>query len=270
MKGRLADVDLAYDVSGASQSPTLLLVHGFPHDRALWAPQMHALSAAYQCVAVDLRGFGDSSSAPPYSMEQYADDLAALLDAIGVRRAVIAAISMGGYVAFAMWRRHADRVSGFVFVDTRAGADSDAVRARRLECITRVQAEGVSAVSESLVSDQLGTTTRARHPELESTVIAMARRQSENGLVGALTAALARPDASDTLCTITVPTMFVVGDEDTIAPRAEAERMHALVPGSRLEVIRGAGHLSNLERPAAFNAVVSEWAATVCDAAPAP
>jgi len=267
MKCRLATVDLAYDVSGASQNPTLLLVHGFPHDRTLWAPQMHALSAAYQCVAVDLRGFGESSSAPPYSMDQYADDLAALLDAIGVRRAVIAAISMGGYIAFAMWRRHADRVNGFVFVDTRAGADSDTARARRHEWITRVQAEGVPAMAEGLVADQLGATTRARHPELEAIVVAMARRLSEDGLIGSLTAAMARPDSSDTLATITVPTMFVVGDEDTIAPRGESERMQTLVSGSRLEVIRGAGHVSNLERPAAFNALVSEWAATACDTA---
>jgi len=267
MKCRLANVDLAYDVSGASQNPTLLLVHGFPHDRTLWAPQMHALSAVYQCVTVDLRGFGESSSAPPYSMDQYADDLAALLDAIGVRRAVIAGISMGGYVAFAMWRRHAARVIGFVFVDTRAGSDSEAVRARRREWIARVQAEGVSAVSETLVADQLGATTLTRHPELESTVLAMARRASEDGVIGALTAAMSRPDSSDMLGTITVPTMFVVGDEDTIAPRAESENMRTRVPGSRIEVIRGAGHLSSLERPAAFNTLVSEWAAAACDTA---
>src|SRR6185437_5003959 len=143
----------------------------------------------------------------------------------------------------------------------RAGSDSEAVRARRREWIARVQAEGVSAVSETLVADQLGATTRARHPELESTVLAMARRGSEDGVIGALTAAMARPDFSDTLGTITVPTMFVVGDEDTIAPRAESDKMRALVPGSRLEVIHRAGHLSSLERPAAFNALVSEWAA---------
>lgn len=270
MKCRLANVDLAYDVAGASQSPTLLLVHGFPHDRTIWAPQMRALSAAYQCVAVDLRGFGESSSAPPYSMDQYADDLAALLDAIGVRRAAIAGVSMGGYVSFAMWRRHADRVNGFVFVDTRAGADSDTVRARRQEWIARVHAEGVAAMSETLAAGQLGTTTRTRHPELEPTVVAMARRMSEEGLIGALAAAMGRPDSTDALATITVPTMFVVGDEDTIAPRSESERMQSLVAGSRLEVIHGAGHLSNLERPAAFNALVSEWAATTCDTAPAP
>ncbi len=270
MKCRLANVDLAYDLSGASQNPTLLLVHGFPHDRTLWAPQMRALSAAYQCVAADLRGFGESSSAPPYSMDQYADDLAALLDAIGVRRAVIAGISMGGYVAFAMWRRHADRVNGFVFVDTRAGPDSEAAQARRREWIARVEAEGVSAVSDTLVGDQLGATTRTRHPELESTVLAMARRMSEEGVIGALTAAMLRSDSSDTLATITAPTLFVVGDEDTIAPRGESEQMRTLVPGSRLEVIRGAGHLSNLERPAAFNALVSQWAATACDTAHAP
>ncbi len=269
MKCRLADVDLEYDVSGASRSPTLLLVHGFPHDRTLWAPQMHALSGTYRCVAVDLRGFGESSSAPPYSMDQYADDLAALLDTIGVERAVVAGLSMGGYIAFAMWRRHARRVQGFVLVDTRAGADSDTVRARRREMIALVRAGGVSAIPARLAAAQLGASTRTRQPELESTVLAMARRASDGGVLGALDAMMARPDSADTLATVTVPTLIVVGDEDILAPPLEAEQLHALVSGSRLDVIRGAGHLSNLERPAAFNAVVSAFAATACDTAQA-
>lgn len=269
MKCRLADVDLEYDMSGASGSPTLLLVHGFPHDRALWAPQMHALSGTYQCVAVDLRGFGESSGAPPYSIDQYADDLAALLDAIGVERAVVAGLSMGSYIAFAMWRRHAHRVQAFVLVGTRPGADSDAVRARRSEIVTLVRAGGVSALPAKLAAAQLGASTRARQPELESAVLAMARRASEGGVLGALDAMMARPDSTNTLASITVPTLVLVGDEDILAPPVEAEQVHALVPGSRLDVIRGAGHLSNMERPAAFNAAVSAFAATVCDAAQA-
>jgi len=269
MKCRLADVDLAYDVTGASHNPTLLFVHGFPHDRTLWAPQMHALSAAYQCVSVDVRGFGESSAAPPYSMDQYADDLAALLDAIGVRRALIAGLSMGGYIAFAMWRRHASRVNGFVLADTRAGADTGATIATRRGWIERLRAEGVAAVSTSLIAGQLGATTRARHPELETAVLSMARRASEDGLAGALDAMIARPDSMHMLATITAPTLIVVGGEDTIAPYAESDAMHARIAGSRLEVVRGAGHLSSLERPAAFNALVSQWAATMCDAAPA-
>lgn len=269
MKCRLADVDLAYDVSGASGSPTLLLVHGFPHDRTLWAPQMHALSNAYRCIAVDLRGFGESSSAPPYSMDQYADDLAALLDAIGVERAVVGGLSLGGYIAFALWRRHAHRIQGLVLADTRARADSADARARRRETIELLREGGVSALPAHGTALQLGESTRARQPELESTVLSMSRRASAAGLIGALEAMMARPDSSRTLSTITVPTLVVVGDEDIFAPPAEAEEMHALIPGSRLDVIRGAGHLSNLERPAAFNAIVSAWATTACDAAEA-
>jgi 3-oxoadipate enol-lactonase len=269
MKCRLADVDLEYDVSGATRSPTLLLVHGFPHDRTLWAPQMHALSGTYQCVAVDLRGFGESGSAPPYSMDQHADDLAALLDAIGVERAVVAGLSMGGYIATAMWRRHAQRVQGFVLADTRAGADTDTVRVRRSEMMALVRGGGVSALPAQLAAAQLGASTRARQPELESAVLAMARRASEDGVLGALDAMMARPDSTNTLASITVPTLIVVGDEDILAPPVEAEQIHALVSGSRLDVIRGAGHLSNMERPAAFNAVVSAFAATICDTAQA-
>ena len=269
MKCRLADVDLEYDVSGATRSPTLLLVHGFPHDRTLWAPQMHALSGTYQCVAVDLRGFGESGSAPPYSMDQHADDLAALPDAICVKRAMVAGLSMGGYIAPAMWRRHAQRVQGFVLADTRAGADTEMVRVRRSEMIALVRGGGVSALPAQLAAAQLGASTRARQPELESAVLAMARRASEDGVLGALDAMMARPDSTNTLASITVPTLIVVGDEDILAPPVEAEQIHALVPGSRLDVIRGAGHLSNMERPAAFNAVVSAFAATICDTAQA-
>jgi len=268
MKCRLADVDLEYDVSGTSRSPTLLLVHGFPHDRTLWAPQMHALSAIYRCVAVDVRGFGESSAAPPYSMDQYADDFAALLDAIGVERAVVAGLSMGGCIAFAMWRRHAHRVQAFIFAGTRAGADSDAVRARRREMIELVREGGVSAIPMQHAAAQLGATTRARQPEIESAVRAMSRRASDDGVTGALGAMMARPDSSSTLSTISVPTLVVVGDEDVLAPPVESERVHALVPGSRLDVIRGAGHVSNMERPAAFNAIVGAWAAA-CDTAQA-
>lgn len=269
MKCRLAGVDIEYDVSGESRSPTLLLVHGFPHDRTLWAPQMHALSGTYRCVAVDLRGFGESSSAPPYAMDQYADDLAALLDAIGVERAVVAGLSMGSYIAFALWRRHAHRVQSFILADTRAGADTDLVRARRTEMIALVRAGGVSGLPAQLAAAQLGASTRARQPELETTVLAMSRRATADGVIGALEAMMARPDSSSTLPTITVPTLIIAGQEDILAPPVEAEQMHALVPGSRLEVIQGAGHLSNMERPAAFNAVVSTWAATACDPAEA-
>src|SRR3954463_12248679 len=97
----------------------------------MWAPQVSALVERCRCVAADFRGFGDSSVMPPYSMEQYADDLAHLLDVLHIEKVVFCGISMGGYVGFAFWRRHKHRVRAFVLADTRASADSDEGLGRR-------------------------------------------------------------------------------------------------------------------------------------------
>src|SRR6185436_15684051 len=115
-------LEIAYDDVGTGIP--MVFIHGFPHNRALWAPQVNALVDRARCLAPDLRGFGDSMAAPPYSMDQYADDVVALMDAAKVERAIIAGLSMGGYVAFALWRRHRARVRALVLADTRAGADT--------------------------------------------------------------------------------------------------------------------------------------------------
>ena len=120
-----ANAPLAHDDAGAGTP--LLLLHGFPHDRALWAPQRPALAARARVIAPDLRGFGASAAlgSPPVTMDGHADDVAALLDALSIERAIVGGLSMGGYIAFALWRRHRARVAGLVLADTRAGADSD-------------------------------------------------------------------------------------------------------------------------------------------------
>jgi 3-oxoadipate enol-lactonase len=114
-------------------------------------------------------------------------------------------------------------------------------------------------VAEKQVIGLLGKTTRARHPDLVRSVQMMAEQGSIDGIVGVLEALMARPDSTATLPTISVPTLVIVGDEDVLAPPKEARAMQASIPGSRLEVIAEAGHLSSVERPAAFNAVLSEF-----------
>ena len=127
------DVEIGYDDLGAGDP--IVFLHGFPHSRALWAPQINALVDRARCIAPDLRGFGESTAAPPFTMDQYADDVAALLDALHIERAVICGLSMGGYVALAFWRRHRARVRGLVLMDTRAGADSPETRIKRNDMI---------------------------------------------------------------------------------------------------------------------------------------
>jgi 3-oxoadipate enol-lactonase len=101
-------IEIGYDDVGSGVP--MLLIHGFPHHRGLWSPQVNALVDRARCIAPDLRGFGETTASPPYSMDQYADDLASLMDTARVDRAVIAGLSMGGYIAFAFWRRHRARV----------------------------------------------------------------------------------------------------------------------------------------------------------------
>lgn len=252
-----ATLEIAYDDVGAGLS--VVLLHGFPHDRSLWAPQRNALVDRARCITPDLRGFGQTPAAPPFTIERYADDVACLLDALHVERAVIGGLSMGGYVALAFWRRHRARVRALILADTRATADDDAARAKRRELIAVARADGSAAVAERAIVGMVGKRTRERSPALVEAVRDMLAAAPVEGVVGALEAMMARPDSTPLLATIDVPTLVVVGDEDVLAPEREARAMQSAIRGSRLEVIAGAGHLSNLERPAAFNHVLAEF-----------
>jgi pimeloyl-ACP methyl ester carboxylesterase len=192
-------------------------------------------------------------------MDQYADDVAALLDTLGGEPAVVVALSMGGYVAFALWRRHRDKVRALVLADTRASADTDEGREKRRRLVEVARARGSGTVAEMQIASMVGETTRRRRPEVVETVRAMMAAAPADGIVGALEAMMARPDSTSTLSTIDVPTLIVVGEEDALTPPSDAQSMHDRIRGSRLEVIAQAGHICNLERPAAFNHVVSEF-----------
>lgn len=237
----------------------VVLLHAFPLNRTMWEPQIAALFGECRCIVPDLRGFGESPRGGPYSMDRHADDVAALLDVLQVERAVVGGLSMGGYVALAMWRRHRDRVRALMLADTRAGADTAEGRQKRDDLIAVARKEGSSGVAERQITGLVGKSTREKQPELVDRVRSIMDGESEEGIIGALEAMKGRPDSTALLGEIDVPTLVVVGDEDTVTPPKEARAMHEAIRGSRLEIIPGAGHLSNLERPAAFNAALSDF-----------
>ena len=257
MIARLEGADIAYDDIGRGEP--VVFLHGFALDRTMWAAQTTALAGYYRCIAVDARGFGQSPPAAPFSIDRYADDVAGVLDGLVVERAVIVGLSMGGYVAFALWRRHPGRVRGLVLADTRATVDPPDTRERRRELMDVARTVGPRGVAERQIVGVLGKTTRERRPDIVETVRGIMTRASVDGIVGALDAMLGRPDSTPTLATIAVPTLVIAGDEDVITPAKDARALHAAIPGSRLEILAGAGHLSSIERPAAFNAVLSEF-----------
>lgn len=244
----------------------VVFLHGFPHDRTLWTAQRRALASRTRAIVPDLRGFGESTTRGPYSMDQYADDLAGLLDVLGVREAVVCGLSMGGYVAMAFWRRHATRVRALVLCDTKASPDTDEARGARDEAIALVKSEGVSTLANKQLERMVGATTHAQRPDVVETVRAMMARQPEAGVIGALTALRDRPDSRPTLQAVSVPVLVLVGSEDVLTPPTDAQAMLALLPADtphRLDVVADAGHAICVERPAAVTFALHEFLATL-------
>jgi 3-oxoadipate enol-lactonase len=250
-------LELAYDDVGTGLP--VVFIHAFPLNRTMWAPQLSALVEQCRGIAVDLRGFGESSVIPPYSIEQYADDLAHLIEQLRFERVVIVGASMGGAIAFALWRRHRRLVRALVLAGARAGVDSDETLARRRHLVHLAREQGSIAVASAQISALIGRTTREKQPDTFDAVHRMAATAPVEGVVGALEAMMLRPDSVGTLPTIDVPTLVIAGDEDTATPMTEAQLIHEQVPGSRLQVVEQSGHLSNMERPASFNHVLTEF-----------
>jgi len=242
-------VELALDDRGSG--PALLFVHGYPLDGTLWRHQAGAF-AGWRTLIPDLRGMG-RSDAPDlgYSMATYADDLAALLDAVGVDDVVLVGLSMGGYVAFEFLRRHRPRVRALALVDTRAQADSAEGRRARETAMADARDGGAPLIADQMLPRVLA---KGAPESLRESVRAMMAATPVPGIVGALAAMRDRPDSTELLPALEgLPTLVVVGAEDTITPPAAAEAMAKAIPGARLAVVPGAGHLAPLEQPEAFN-----------------
>ncbi len=249
-------VRLAYSDTG-SGSPVVLLVHGFPLNRSMWDPQIGSLRAAgARVIAPDLRGFGASDGADggPLSMAQHADDLAALLDALQTRVPVVyVGLSMGGYVAFALWQRHPERVRAFVLADTRAAADTTAGLLDRDEMIRRAQTEHSSQVAIDMMRPKLFSPHLRTGSPVEVQVLAMMRANSGQSVANGARGLAQRPPSFDVLPTITVPTLVVVGEFDRLTPPSDSEQIAQAIPGAQLVTIDGAGHMANMENPEVFN-----------------
>jgi len=250
-------VTLGADVRG--DGPAVLLIHGFPLDRTIWKHQVATL-AGWRRIAPDLRGMG-SSDVPEagYSMAAYADDLARLLDQLRIQRAVVAGLSLGGYIAFEMMRRHRERVAGLILCDTKADADSESGRAGRDEMIALAKSAGAEAVADRMVPKLLGRSTHQAQPQLVAEVRELIAKTPVPGIVGALEAMRDRADSTPLLASIRVPTLVVTGQEDEMTPAAGARAMAQAIPSAASTVIPGAGHIPCLEASTATSRVFAEF-----------
>ncbi len=252
--------ELAYESWGSGRE-TVVLVHGFPLTAAMWRAQLPALgTGAWRAVAPDLRGFGRTPGAIA-SVDEAADDLLALIDALGADRVVLGGFSMGGYIALAFMRRHAARVRGLMLVDTKAEADGAEAKKGRYALADRVRSEGKGIVIEAMLPRLVADATLSGRPDVVQAVLDVEGGATQEGIIGALKAMAERPDSSGDLSAIVCPALVIVGHDDVITPVADAERMAGTIPDVKLVVIPDAGHLSPMEHPAAVNAAMTEWLA---------
>ena len=244
----------------------LVLLHAFPLNASMWAPQREELASTARVICPDARGFGGSALPPdadPPSLDALADDLAAILDARRIEvPVVLGGLSMGGYVAMAFWRRHRARVAALVLADTKASADTEATAANRERIAREVVAAGTSAqLVEEMLPLLLGKTTREQRPHVYGRVKALIETAPPYAVAWAQRAMAARPDSFGDLRAVDVPTLVIVGAEDELSPPAEAQAIAAAIPGAELVTIDGAGHLSAMELPAAFNLALQGFVA---------
>ncbi len=259
MRIKVRDITMEHEDLG-TRTP-LLFIHGYPLDRHLWDEQVSELSDIARVLAPDLRGHGGSDAVPgPYPMDLHAEDCQAFLDALRVTQPlVLCGLSMGGYVAFAFYRKYPERVAGFILAATRAGAEAPEGKTNRDKAMALAREKGVGAIAESLLPKMLAPKTYQARPDLVARVKAMLEGASLDGVLGDLAGLRDRTDSTSTLATIDRPTLILHGADDQLIPASEADVMRAGIQGSQLKILPDAGHLLNMEQPEMFNGAVREF-----------
>jgi pimeloyl-ACP methyl ester carboxylesterase len=233
-------IQLAYARRG--DGPPLVLLHGFPLDHHLWDEVVPLLDDTFDVIVPDLRGFGESTiSDSQFSMDDYASDIAGLLDQLEIQKAAIVGHSMGGYVALAFARLYRDRVSGLGLVSSQVLADAPEWKEGRYKSAADVSANGVGSVVEAM------TPKFTADEKLQSYARASMERQQPAAYIGALKAMAERPDSTSLLSSFRVPVVVIHGDADSLIPLDRAREVKAALPQAHLVEIPGAGHMPMME-----------------------
>jgi 3-oxoadipate enol-lactonase len=251
------------NVIDEGDGPPLVFLHGFPLDHSMWDGQRREFRSSHRVLIPDLRGLGRSEVSPvPVTMDLFADDVAALLDAVGVTEpAIVCGLSMGGCIAFAFVRRHAAKLKGLILCDCRAVADTAEMVANRRKLAERVLTDGPPVVVEAMMPRLFGPNTNEKTPQVTDAVRNVMLASSSRGIAAAQLALADRPDSTPTLAQIAVPTLIIVGENDAISPPAEMQGFAAGIAGAEAVVIRNAGHMAPMEKPAEVNRAIRAWMA---------
>jgi 3-oxoadipate enol-lactonase len=250
--------------------PPLVLLHGFPLDHTMWAPQIDALASRFRVIAPDLRGFGssaldDQDAELGVAMERYAKDVIGILDWLQVAEpVVVVGFSLGGYIAWQLALRWPDRIRAIVPCDTRAAADADEARAARIKMAEAAMQLGNSSPAHAMLAKLFAPQTHQERPDIVDQVRHMIDRQRPEAIAAAQRGMARREDVRGRLGSITADSLCIVGAADMISPPAEMHEIALLLAKSgpddvRLTEIENAGHMTPVENPAAVTEAISAF-----------
>jgi len=257
------DMRLSYNDVGTASIPIVFL-HGFPFDKSMWQAQLTCLKNTQRAIAYDIRGFGKSTGEKTHlSIPLFATDLIAFMDELKIEKAILCGLSMGGFIALNAIKRFPERFEALILCDTQCIADTPEVKKNRLTAIQQINRDGAATFNEKFVKSIF-------HPDslTDKTALVEGLRQvifanTKDIITAGLTALAERSETCSTLAAIRVPTLLICGRADKVTPLSESEFMHAHIEGAHLKIIENAGHVSNLEQPAAFNAHIMEFLAPI-------
>lgn len=265
MKIQINSLLLAYDDSGIGLP--VIFLHAFPLNRQMWAGEKQALleDQRYRLISLDWRGFGESeiasstTSSVVSTMVMFADDIAGLMNQLGISQAVLCGLSMGGYAAFAFARKYPERLSGLILADTRPGGDTPEAQVNREKVAQLAENEGTDAIADIQLPRLISDYTRQHHPQVETRVRQLIDAATPQGIAAASRGMAARADSTTLLAQIACPTLVITGEEDALIPPQVSREYAAQIPGAQYVIIPHSGHLSNLEQPGPFIAAMRQF-----------
>jgi 3-oxoadipate enol-lactonase len=256
----IGEATLHYREAGQG-SDVVVLLHAFPLHSGMWERQLHALAPRFRVLAPDYRGLGESRPAPAAAtMDLLADDVLALLRSLGVRRAAVAGVSMGGYVALALHRKAPGLVRGLALCNTKGTPDTTEAKATRETFAQNAVSKGIRWVADEFAPKLLRPDP---DPDAVARVRALIESNAPEGVAAAQRGMALRPDSIPSLARITCPTLVVAGAEDKLMPFGEQQRLASCIRGARLVTIPQSGHLPAIENPAALDAALTQFFAAL-------
>lgn len=252
-------LSISYHDVGEGTIPVIFL-HGFPFDKSMWKSQMDVLKADYRVIAIDFRGFGQSTDEiSTLSMDLFGLDLIAFMDKLNISKAIVCGLSMGGYVALNVVQKFPERFKALILCDTQCNADTPEGREKRYATIEDINANGPESFNENFIKGVFHPNSFSNKTEIVENLRNVVIGNTKEAITAGLAALATRSETCSGLKDIRIPTLIICGDEDQLTPVAKSKAMQEQIQGAELKIIDEAGHVSNLEQAEQFNMHVSNF-----------